>query len=227
MPENYPLRKLQFRVLYRVFLLRVVDLELLSTDGDTTKLLGQFAALFAAVSFMLTAPLVLFGGGFPQIDILTMEHFLIATTMVVIGLFSVLNWDSIFPDHRDCSCLRRCRPSQHAFSCQTGSIDFRNNPFRHRSKRVHGASLARRDFRPTRRCPCSLPIGRCLLDYHTRCRLLHLLFRISGARDDCLIAAPPAILTALGSVAGSCFLPLRRRLYPGAFAARPSLARDT
>ena len=101
MPENYPLRKLQFRVLYRVFLLRVVDLELLSTDGDTTKLLGQFAALFAAVSFMLTAPLILFGGGFPQIDILTMEHFLIATTMVVIGLFSVLNWDSIFPDHRD------------------------------------------------------------------------------------------------------------------------------
>ena len=101
MPENYALRRLQFRVLYRVFLLRVVDLELLSPDGDTTKLLGQFAALFAAVSFMFTAPLILFGGGFPQIDILTMEHFLIATTMVVIGLFSVLNWDSIFPDRRD------------------------------------------------------------------------------------------------------------------------------
>lgn len=92
---------MKFRVLYRVFLLRVVDLELLSADGDTTKLLGQFAALFAAVSFMFTAPLILFGGGLPQDDILTMEHFLIATTMVVIGLFSVLNWDSIFPDRRD------------------------------------------------------------------------------------------------------------------------------
>lgn len=101
MRENYLLRKLQFRVLYRVFLLRVVDLELLSADGDTTKLLGQFAALFAAISFILTAPLILFGGGLPQIDILTMEHFLIATTMVVIGLFSVLNWDSVFPDRRD------------------------------------------------------------------------------------------------------------------------------
>lgn len=100
MPETY-LRKLQFRVLYRVFLLRVVDLELLSADGDTTRLLGQFAALFAAVSFMFTAPLILFGGGLPPDDILTMEHFLIATTMVVIGLFSVLNWDSIFPDRRD------------------------------------------------------------------------------------------------------------------------------
>ena len=101
MRENYSLKKLQFRVLYRVFLLRVVDLELLSADGDTTKLLGQFAALFAAVSFMFTAPLILFGGGLPQDDILTMEHFLIATTMVVISLFSVLNWDSIFPDRRD------------------------------------------------------------------------------------------------------------------------------
>jgi hypothetical protein len=101
MRKNYALKRLQFRVLYRVFLFRVVDLELLSSDGDTTKLLGQFAALFAAVSFLLTAPLILFGGGLQQIDILTMEHFLIATTMVVIGLFSVLNWDSIFPDRRD------------------------------------------------------------------------------------------------------------------------------
>src|SRR5260370_8094485 len=30
-----------------------------------------------------------------------MEHFLIATTMVVVSLFSVLCWDSIFPDKRD------------------------------------------------------------------------------------------------------------------------------
>ena len=101
MREDYAMKKLQFRVLYRVFLLRVVDLEMLSAEGDTTKLLGQFAALFAAVSFILTAPLILFGGGLPQADIFTMEHFLIATTMVVIGMFSVLNWDSIFPDRRD------------------------------------------------------------------------------------------------------------------------------
>ena len=39
--------KLQFRVLYREFLFRMVDLELLSADalGDSNKLLGQFAAL--------------------------------------------------------------------------------------------------------------------------------------------------------------------------------------
>jgi hypothetical protein len=39
--------KLQFRVLYREFLFRMVDLEVLSAHalGDVNKLLGQFAAL--------------------------------------------------------------------------------------------------------------------------------------------------------------------------------------
>lgn len=53
----------QFIVLYRVFLLRVVDLEILSADGDVTKLLGQFAALLAGVSVLFTAPLILVGAG--------------------------------------------------------------------------------------------------------------------------------------------------------------------
>ena len=30
-----------------------------------------------------------------------MEHFLIATTMLVVGIFAVLTWDSTFPDRRD------------------------------------------------------------------------------------------------------------------------------
>jgi hypothetical protein len=36
-----------FRVLYREFLFRIVDLELISARGDTSKLLGQLAALLA------------------------------------------------------------------------------------------------------------------------------------------------------------------------------------
>src|SRR5258708_34355097 len=32
---------------------------------------------------------------------LVIEHFLIATTMLVVGLFAVLSWDSTFPDRRD------------------------------------------------------------------------------------------------------------------------------
>jgi CubicO group peptidase (beta-lactamase class C family) len=31
----------------------------------------------------------------------SVEHFLIATTMLVVGLFSVLSWESMFPSHRD------------------------------------------------------------------------------------------------------------------------------
>jgi hypothetical protein len=92
--------KRQFLVLYRSFLMRVIDLELLSADADTARLLGQFAALFAGLSYMFTVWLI-FAGGFSKAFLWVMEHFLIATTMVVVSLFSVLCWDSIFPDKRD------------------------------------------------------------------------------------------------------------------------------
>ncbi len=35
----------------------------------------------------------------------SVEHFLIATTMLVVGLFAVLSWDSTFPDRRDVMVL--------------------------------------------------------------------------------------------------------------------------
>jgi hypothetical protein len=91
----------QFRVLYRVFLLRVVDLELLSGDGDPIRLLGQFAALLAAISFVFCAPLVLASARIDESDLRPIEHALIAITMLVVGLLSILNWDNIFPDKRD------------------------------------------------------------------------------------------------------------------------------
>jgi hypothetical protein len=90
-----------FCVLYRIFLRRVVDLDLLSTDADTSKLLGQSAALFAGASFLFTAPLVLFGGGLDPFSLWTMEHLLIATSMLVVGLLSILAWESIFPERLD------------------------------------------------------------------------------------------------------------------------------
>lgn len=95
------MKAFQFRVLYRVFLLRVVDLELLSADGDTTKLLGQFAALLSGVSFLFCLPLLINGGGWHERDLWMMEHLFIKTSMLVVGLFSVLSWESIFPDKRD------------------------------------------------------------------------------------------------------------------------------
>jgi len=105
-------KKLQFRVLYREFLFRIVDLELLSAhaEGDSRTLLGQFASLLIFGSVLLAgyagiwaasmggdrlSPLVKMIGAW------NMEHFLIATTMLVVGLFAVLSWESTFPDRRD------------------------------------------------------------------------------------------------------------------------------
>lgn len=96
----------QFRVLYRQFLFRVVDLELLSPQGDMSRLLGQFAALLVFFSAVSSLGVLMSGDGrTPRAELLVnawgMQHSLIATTMLVVGLFAVLSWESIFPDRRD------------------------------------------------------------------------------------------------------------------------------
>lgn len=101
MHKAISIEKRQFRILYKAFLLRVVDLELLSADADTSRLLAQFAALFAGISYLFTFWLIFAGGGFSRDFLWVMEHFLIATTMLMVGLFAVLCWESIFPDRRD------------------------------------------------------------------------------------------------------------------------------
>ena len=100
--------KLQFRVLYRQFLFRMVDLEVLSAHalGDSNKLLGQFAALLLFMSVWLAVGAFGFASARlgPEIAFVTTvitEHFLVATTMLVVGLFAVLSWDSTFPNRRD------------------------------------------------------------------------------------------------------------------------------
>ena len=97
----------QFAALYRNFLLRVIDLELLSASGDVRTLLAQFASLLAAYSFVLALFTV------PSFALSTASHanllvgawgveeFLISTTLTVTGLFSVLAWNAIIPDRRD------------------------------------------------------------------------------------------------------------------------------
>ena len=102
------MRRRQLNVLYRQFLFRIVDLDVLSPDaqGDATKLLGQFAALLVFLSILGALGAVL-GGGSKGPDaqryVLTLitQHFLIATTMLTVGLFAVLSWDATFPDRRD------------------------------------------------------------------------------------------------------------------------------
>ena len=96
-------RQKQVRILYRVFLLRVVDLELLS-DGDPTRRIGQFLTTFASVSILLILPALVylfFGGGMLMTVRWTYEHFLIETTMTIASLIALLNGDAAFPDKRD------------------------------------------------------------------------------------------------------------------------------
>jgi hypothetical protein len=104
--------RLQFRVLYRQFLFRMVDLELLSTQarGDMSKLFGQVASLLIWFSIGLAGGgLSSFGGRMPPMERVlfgwSVEHFLIETTMLMVGLFAVLSWDSTFPDKRDVMVL--------------------------------------------------------------------------------------------------------------------------
>ncbi len=102
------MEKLQFRVLYRQFLFRMVDLELLSSSaqGDISRLLGQLAGMLIFFSSVMAFGALIFSGvGMPPrirlVSIWSTEHFLIETTMLVVGMFAVLSWDSAFPDRRD------------------------------------------------------------------------------------------------------------------------------
>ncbi len=102
MHSEWALRKLQFCTLYRVLLLRVVDLDLLSADADPAKLIGQFASIFCTFSFLLCLPVALMSGdALPMTNAWMFEHFFIETSMTVAGLIAILNWDAAFPDRRD------------------------------------------------------------------------------------------------------------------------------
>jgi len=99
----------QFRILYRDFLRRIVDLDVLSTHGDIERLLVQFASALGAFSF---AFLIFSGPKYAKIPAAVVGvalrgdlDFLVASTMAVAGLFAVLAWNTVMPDRRDCLIL--------------------------------------------------------------------------------------------------------------------------
>lgn len=102
---------LQFRVLYRQFLLRVIDLEALSVQADVVGYLGQFAGLLIFYS-LCQAVGAFFStlGPPPSPQALHLmawhtEHSSIEIMMLVVGLISVITWDATFPDRRDIMVL--------------------------------------------------------------------------------------------------------------------------
>jgi predicted permease len=106
-----PDERRQFCILYRDSLLRIVDLEALSAGGDTGKLLGQLAALLAALgfTFLMVAGQKYMTGTLVRDQMLAAIHaetrFLFATGMAVAGLAAVMAWNTILPDRRDCAIL--------------------------------------------------------------------------------------------------------------------------
>jgi hypothetical protein len=102
---------LEFRVLYRQFLLRVVDLEALSVQADVSQLLGQFAGVLILISVLQTIGFLWLVGN-PDVNPVGFVAFVlqkvlsfISGTMLIIGLVTVVSWDAIFPDRRDAMVL--------------------------------------------------------------------------------------------------------------------------
>lgn len=104
-----PDERRQFRVLYRDFLRRIVDLDVLSAHGDIEKLLVQLAAMLAAFNFtfmLVVGPKYLTGPpGAHRMALRGELDFLVSTTMVGAGMFAVLAWNAVLPDRRDARIL--------------------------------------------------------------------------------------------------------------------------
>jgi hypothetical protein len=99
---------LEFRVLVRQFLLRVVDLEALSVHADVPQFLGQFAGVLILINVFRTIGFLFFEAGNPSVSgtamitvMLRIAHGLVSMMILVAGLIGVVSWDAIFPDRRD------------------------------------------------------------------------------------------------------------------------------
>jgi hypothetical protein len=79
----------------------VIDLDALSADGDMRKLTGQIIGILAGISIIFAAPLLLMRGPLPPPVAWSAEHFFLSTTMAVVGVLSVLSWNSVLPDRKD------------------------------------------------------------------------------------------------------------------------------
>lgn len=103
---------LSFRVLYRQFLLRVIDLEALSIEADIPRFLGQFAGVLIMITLLQALGALWNAGQIQELPpavhlalVWSKEQSLISDMMLVVGLFAVVSWDNTFPDRRDVMVL--------------------------------------------------------------------------------------------------------------------------
>src|SRR5258707_940853 len=81
----------QFRTLYRDFLFRIVDLEILTSGGEVQNLLVQFAAVLGAFSFVMVVLVVpRYANSYVPIEMLLWsalgdQEFLFGSTIAIVG----------------------------------------------------------------------------------------------------------------------------------------------
>ncbi len=103
----------QFRRLLRSFSYRFLDNELLSAEGDARQTAVHSLALIGAFSITLCLcfrykySLMLFGMSAAKRDAISWgdKELLISLAMAATGFLSILTWDGLFPDRRDCLTL--------------------------------------------------------------------------------------------------------------------------
>ena len=97
----------QFRTLHQQFLLRVVDLEALSIEADIPSFLGQFAGILIMLSLVHGIGVLFFPP--PPSMAFSYQQSRISDMLLVIGLCTILMWDTTFPDKRDVMVLAPLR----------------------------------------------------------------------------------------------------------------------
>ncbi len=97
----------QFRMLYRLSLARLVDLEIISSRGDLNGLVARTGGILLGLSLMMVLLVVspYWRVTLPVSALTTQlwndEEFLISLTLAAAGMFSVLAWNNVLPDRRD------------------------------------------------------------------------------------------------------------------------------
>jgi hypothetical protein len=97
-----------FKILYRQFLFRLMDVEFLaaSARGDASELYGQFASLLIFLSLVSCYAALIYGSTpHASTENWAAERVLTEITMLVVGIFAILSWDTTFPDRRDIQIL--------------------------------------------------------------------------------------------------------------------------
>src|SRR5215831_10485575 len=89
----------------------MIDLDILSANGEIRRLLVQFTAMLAAfgLTFAIFSVPKYMASSHTHAQLAVKarieEEFLMAATMAIAGLFSVLAWNTVLPGRRDCYIL--------------------------------------------------------------------------------------------------------------------------